>query len=196
MKGTVMAEVLLFHHALGRTGGIESFADELGHAGHTVHVPDLFEGRTFDSIEDGVAYAGRIGFGEVVERGKRAAEPLPVELVYIGFSLGVMSAQTLAQTRPGARGAVLVHSCVPAEYIGSPWPDGLPVQVHGMERDPFFADEGDLEAAQALVVGRPGAELFVYPGEEHLFADPGLPSYDETAARLLTRRVLDFLEPL
>lgn len=191
-----MAEVLLFHHALGRTSGIDAFADELRQAGHTVHVPDLFEGRTFDSLEDGVAYAGQIGFGEVVERGKRAAEPLPAELVYIGFSLGVMSAQTLAQTRPGARGAVLVHSCVPPEFIGSPWPDGVPVQVHGMERDPFFADEGDLEAAQALVEGRPDAELFVYPGEEHLFADPSLPSYDEAAAGMLTRRVLDFLGPL
>jgi dienelactone hydrolase len=191
-----MAEVLLLHHAQGRTSGIDAFADELRQAGHTVHVPDLFGGRTFDSIEEGVAYAEQVGFGEVVERGKRAAEPLPAELVYIGFSLGVMSAQTLAQTRPGARGAVLVHSCVPAEYIGTPWPDGVPVQVHGMERDPFFADEGDLEAAQALVKGRPDAELFVYPGEQHLFADASLPSYDEAAAQLLTQRVLDFLEPL
>jgi dienelactone hydrolase len=191
-----MAEVLLLHHAQGRTSGIDAFADELRQAGHTVHVPDLFGGRTFHSIEEGVAYAEQVGFGEVVERGKRAAEPLPAELVYIGFSLGVMSAQTLAQTRPGARGAVLVHSCVPAEYIGTPWPDGVPVQVHGMERDPFFADEGDLEAAQALVKGRPDAELFVYPGEQHLFADASLPSYDEAAAQLLTQRVLDFLEPL
>lgn len=191
-----MVEVLLFHHALGRTSGVEAFADQLRQAGHTVHVPDLYEGRTFDSIEEGVAHAGQIGFGEVVERGKRAAEQLPAELVYIGFSLGVMSAQTLAQTRPGALAAVLVHSCVAPEDLGSPWPDGVPVQVHGMERDPFFADEGDLEAAQALVEGRADAELFVYPGEEHLFADPSLPSYDETAARLLTRRVLDLLGSL
>ncbi len=187
-----MAEVLLFHHIQGLTPGVVAFADELRGAGHTVHTPDLFDGRTFDSIEDGQAFAGEIGFDNVVERGVRAADGLPAELVYAGISLGVMPAQKLAQTRPGARGALFFESCVPPEEFGS-WPDGVPVHVHGMDADPFFAGEGDIDAARALVEAVDGGELFVYPGDQHLFADSSLPSYDPDASALLTERVLEFL---
>lgn len=187
-----MAEVLLFHHAQGRTDGILAFADELRRAGHTVHVPDLFEGNVFASLDEGIGYAEKNGFGEIVERGVRAADDLPEALVYAGFSLGVMPAQRLAQTRPGAVGALFFESCVPVSEFGS-WPAGLPVQVHGMDGDPFFAGEGDIDAARALVAEAEHGELFVYRGGAHLFADPSLPTYDPDAAALLTRRVLDFL---
>jgi dienelactone hydrolase len=188
-----MAEVVLFHHAQGLTPGIVAFADELRAAGHVVHTPDVYEGRTFATVEEGVAHAREVGFQEVFDRGVRAAEGLPAEVVYAGFSLGVMPAQSLAQTRPGARGALLFHACVPVSEFGSGWPAEVPVQVHGMERDPYFADEGDLDAARALVAEAKEGELFVYPGEQHLFADSSLASYDADAAALLTRRVLDFL---
>ena len=188
-----MAEVLLFHHAQGLTSGVLGFADELRRAGHVVHVPDLFDGRTFGSIDEGVAYAQEVGFGEIIERGARAADQLPQELVYAGFSLGVLPAQKLAQTRPGAQGALLFYSCVPAAEFGS-WPDGVPVQIHAMDADPIFTEEGDLDAARALVESAAHAELFLYPGDQHLFADAGLPSYDATAAALLRQRVLEFLE--
>src|SRR5205823_909346 len=188
-----MTEVVLFHHALGLTPGIVAFADELRRAGHTVHTPDLFEGRTFDTIEEGVGHAGEIGFGEVIERGVRAVEGLPADLVYAGFSLGVLPAQKLAQTRTGARGALLFYSCVPVSEFGSSWPEGVPVQVHGMDADPFFVGEGDIDAARAIVESTDQAELFLYPGSAHYFADSSLPSYDAGAAALLTRRVLDFL---
>jgi dienelactone hydrolase len=187
-----MAEVVLFHHALGLTPGMTAFADELRAAGHTVHSPDLFEGRTFATIDEGVGHAQEIGFGEVMARGARAVEALPAELVYAGFSLGVLPAQQLAQTRPGARGALLFYSCVPTSEFGS-WPDGVPVQIHGMDADPIFVGEGDVEAARALVEEADDAELFLYPGDEHYFADSTLPSYDPAASALLTRRVLDFL---
>jgi dienelactone hydrolase len=188
-----MAEVLLFHHAQGRTPGIDAFARSLRDAGHVVHVPDLFDGRTFDSIDVGMAYAQEIGFPDgLIERGERAADGLPAEIVYAGLSLGVLPAQKLAQTRPGARGALLLSSCVPAAAFGE-WPPGLPVQVHGMDADPIFVDEGDLDAARKLVEGVDGAELFLYPGSEHFFADSSLPSYDPDATALLTRRVLEFL---
>lgn len=190
-----MAEVLLFHHAHGLTPGVRDFADRLTQAGHTVHTPDLYDGQVFDRLEDGLAYASQVGFGEIVERGRRSAEGLPGELVYVGFSLGVMPAQLLAQTRPGAAGALLLHSCAPIEEFGGVWPAGVPVQVHGMDADPFFAGEGDIDAARALVSAAPDeAELFVYPGDQHLFADDSLPSYDKDAAALLTERVLDFLK--
>ncbi|WHM40483.1 dienelactone hydrolase family protein [Streptomyces sp. BPTC-684] len=189
-----MAEVLLFHHAQGLTSGVRAFAETLRAAGHTVHVPDLYEGRVFDDLEDGVAHVQETGFGTIIERGRAAADELPAELVYAGFSLGVLPAQSLAQTRPGAKGALLFHSCVPVTEFGDAWPQGVPVQIHGMDGDAFFVEEGDIEAARALVESAPDAELFVYPGKQHLFADDSLPSYTEEAAALLTQRVLAFLD--
>jgi dienelactone hydrolase len=176
-----MAQVLLFHHAMGPTQGFAAFAEELRGAGHTVHTPDLFDGRTFAGIDEGMAHVREIGFDEIIGRGARAAEALPAELVYAGFSLGVLPAQMLAQTRPGARGALLFYSCVPASEFGA-WPPDLPVQIHGMDADPFFVEEGDLEAARELVASSAHAELFLYPGD-----------HDPEATVLLTRRVLDFL---
>jgi dienelactone hydrolase len=192
--GVWMAEVVLFHHAQGLTPGVAAFAEELRRTGHTVHTPDLFEGRTFGTVEEGVAHAREIGFGEVLERGVQVAEGLPAELVYAGFSLGVMPAQRLAQTRSGARGALLFHACIPVSEFGPSWPEGVPVQVHAMDADPFFVEEGsDIDAARALVEEADEAELFLYPGDRHLFADGSLPSYDADAAALLSRRMLDFL---
>jgi dienelactone hydrolase len=189
-----MAEVVLFHHALGLTPGVVAFADELRQAGHTVHTPDLFEGRTFGSIADGMRHAQEIGFpDQVIARGVKSVEGLPAGLVYAGFSLGVLPAQLLAQTRPGARGALLFYSCVPVSAFGSGWPDAVPVQVHGMDADPFFAAEGDLDAARELVGQAKDAELFLYPGDQHYFADSSQPSYDEGATALLLQRVLGFL---
>jgi dienelactone hydrolase len=190
-----MAEVLLFHHAQGLTPGVLAFAEELRGAGHTVHAPDLLDGRLFDTLEAGLAYAREVGFDEVRARGARAAEDLPAELVYAGFSLGEMAAQELAQTRPGARGALLFYSCIPitGEWAFGPWPDGVPVQIHGMDADPIFVGEGDVDAAREIVDTVPDAELFLYPGDQHYFADSSLPSYDADATALLTRRVLDFL---
>jgi dienelactone hydrolase len=190
-----MAEVLLFHHVQGPTAGVRAFADELRAAGHVVHTPDLYDGKTFAALEDGMAYAGEVGFGAILERGRLAAEGLPNELVYAGLSLGVMPAQMLAQTRPGARGAVLVSAAVPPSEFG-PWPEGVPLQIHMMADDPIVRDEGDLDVARELAETIEGAELFVYSGENHLFVDSSLPDHDEVAATLLTQRVLGFLDRL
>lgn len=189
-----MAEVVLFHHAQGLTPGVVAFADDLRRAGHTVHTPDLFNGRTFGSIDEGLSYVQELGgFGEVIDRGARAVEALPADLVYSGFSLGVVPAQKLAQTRPGARGALLFYSCVPVAEFSPEWPKDVPVQIHGMDKDPFFVDEGDIDAARALIDEAEDGELFLYPGDQHYFADSSLPSYDAEATALLTQRVLSFL---
>jgi len=188
-----MSEIVLFHHVQGLTPGVEAFAERLRGAGHTVHVPDLFEGHTFDSIEEGFAHVKQTGFDEVRARADRAVEGLPAELVYAGLSLGVMEAQRLAQTRPGAGGALLLHACVPPAEFGA-WPAGLPAQVHGMDHDPFFADEGDLDAARALAAEQGTVEVFTYPGDQHLFSDSSLPAYDAEATGLMTQRILEFLE--
>src|SRR5690242_3805962 len=186
-----MAEVLLYHHIQGLTEGVRAFADDLRGAGHTVHAPDLFDGRTFGSIEEGFAFAGETGFDTLRERGAAAAEELGPGLVYAGFSFGVTIAQRLAQTRPGARGALLMCSCIPVGEFGGTWPEGVPVQIHGKEGDEFF-DE-DLPAARELVDSTSSAELFLYPGDQHLFADSSLPGYDAEAAGLLMERVQEFL---
>ena len=190
-----MAEVLLFHHAQGLTPGVHAFAEDLRSAGHTVHTPDLFDGRTFGSIDEGMAHIKASGMDELVERGERTADDLPQDLVYAGFSFGEMIAQKLAQTRPRARGALLFYSCIPisGEWAFGPWPDGVPVQIHGMDNDPIFVGEGDVEAAREIVEKVPDAELFLYPGDQHYFADSSLPSYDAEATALLTKRVLEFL---
>ena len=194
-----MADVVLFHHVQGLTDGVRAFADELRAAGHTVHTPDLFDGARPASIDEGLAHSKGIGDEVIAQRADRAVADLPEKLVYAGFSSGASTAQRLAQTRPGARGALLYESCIPitGEWAFGPWPDGVPVQIHGMDKDPFFAEEGgDIDAARELVetVGPTVAELFVYPGDRHLFADSSLPSYDPDAAALLVQRSREFLD--
>jgi dienelactone hydrolase len=187
-----MTEILLFHHAQGQTQGFLGFADELRAAGHVVHAPDLYDGKTFTDLNEGVRYAQEVGFGTIGERGQLAADGLPNELVYGGFSLGAMPAQMLAQTRPGANGALLFSAAFPASEFGGSWPPGVPLQIHMMEDDEWAME--DLPAARELVETIDGAELFLYPGDRHLFADNSLPDYDESAATLLKQRVLAFLK--
>jgi dienelactone hydrolase len=189
--GNFMAEVLLFHHAQGQTPGFLAFADELREAGHVVHAPDLYDGKTFADLNEGVGYAREVGFDTIMERGRLAADDLPNELVYGGFSLGVMPAQMLAQTRPGTRGALFFSAALPASEFGA-WPQGVPLQIHMMEDDEW-ADE-DLPAARELAETIDGAELFLYPGDRHLFSDNSLADYDESAATLVLQRVRAFLE--
>ena len=185
-----VAEVLLFHHAQGLTPGVKAFADELRAAGHVVHVPDLYDGKAFESVDDGVAHARGVGFGTILERGRVAADDLPAELVYAGFSLGVMPAQMLTQTRPGAKGALLFHGALPLSEFGDAWPEGVPLQIHMMDEDEWAKE--DLPAARELEEAA-GADLYLYPGEKHLFADNSLDDYDAHCAMLLKQRVVEFL---
>jgi dienelactone hydrolase len=185
-----MATVLLFHQAQGLTAGCLDFADELRAAGHVVHTPDLYEGRTFTKLSGGMEYAGSVGFETILQRGIRAAESYPDDLVYAGFSLGGMSAQKLTQSRPGARGTILLHTAIPLSEFGGTWPSGVPLQIHTMEQDEY----GDVDVARQLVQEIERAELFVYPGDRHLFTDNSLPDYDEGAATLVRERVLRFLQ--
>lgn len=191
-----MAEIVLFHHVLGLTPGCQAWADHLRAAGHTVHAPDLFDGNLFASVEDGFAFVEAMGFGTLFARADAVVASLPDRLVYLGISLGVLNAQRLAQTRPGAAGAVLLEACIPLGEFGDAWPVDLPIQVHGMDGDEFFAGEGDIDNARAIVASVPAstrAELFTYPGDAHLFTDGSVPAHDPQAAALVQERVLDFL---
>ena len=185
-----MAEILFFHHARGLTPGCSSLADRWRTAAHVVHTPDLYEGRTFDSLDEGVAHAQEIGFMNVVDRGRQAADGLPENIVYGGASLGVMPAESLAQTRPGALGALFLHGAVPLDELGDgSWPAGVPLQIHTMEDD----DWGDVDVARDLAQKVDGAEVFVYPGDRHLFTDDSIEEFDPQTAALVFERSLDFL---
>jgi dienelactone hydrolase len=192
-----MATVLLFHHVQGLTPGVRAFADRLRDAGHDVHTPDLFGGRTFASISKGFAFT-QSGEHDLVGQADAAADALPDDTVYAGFSLGVMQAQRLAQTRPGARAALLFEACVPptAHDGFGPWPDGLVAQIHGMDADEFFVGDGDVDAAREIVAQSPGSELYLYPGDGHLFTDESLAGFDAEATELVIDRVVRFLERL
>ena len=184
-----MADVVLFHHAQGLTDGCLTFAGELRAAGHLVHTPDLYEGRTFAELADGMAYAEEAGFDAIVERGREAAGRVGPDVFYVGFSLGALPAQMLAQTRPGARGLVLLHAAIPPSELGGTWPAGVPLQIHVMEHDEL----GDVVVARMLADTIDDAELFLYPGDRHLFTDSSLPAYDAEATALVLERVRAFL---
>ena len=188
-----MTTVLLFHHAQGQTPGFLAFAEELREAGHTVDAPDLYGGgETFGTSTRASRTRGGSVSGRSSAAVRRRRRGCPRTSSIAGFSLGVMPAQSLAQTRPGARGALLYHGALPPSEFGGPWPEAVPLQIHFMDQDPWA--EEDLAAAEALAKEVEGAELFIYPGSGHLFADPTSEDYDEQAARLLKERTLAFLD--
>ena len=195
-----MAEVVLFHHVQGLTEGMRGFAGQLRAGGHTVHTPDLLDGARPATVEEGIALTQGIGEKALNERADRFVADLPGGLVYAGFSFGAATAQRLAQTTPGARGALLYEACIPitGDWAFGPWPAGVPVQIHGMDKDPFFALEGDLDAARELVdtIGPDLGELFTYAGDQHLFTDSSLPSYDPAATAQVLDRSRAFLDRL
>lgn len=187
-----MVEILLFHHAGGLTPGVTAFADDLRAAGHTVHTPDLFEGRTFGAVEDGVAYAQSLPDGELEARAGAAAAGLPDNIVYAGMSMGCVRATVQLLARPGARAALFLYGAVTPAWFDATWPDGLPAQSHQMTDDPWRDADDD----SAFVDDVPGGELFLYPGTGHLFLDRDHPDHDAEAAALATERVLEFLGTL
>lgn len=195
-----MTTVVLFHHVQGLTEGVRALADQFRGAGHDVVTPDLFDGELPSSIEEGIALAESIPSEVMAVRLSSATKDLPDEVVWAGMSWGVSIAQNLAQTKPGAVGALFYESCLPVRGDGSlgTWPNGLPVQVHGMDDDPFFAHEGDLESARELVriAGADKGALFTYAGSSHLFTDSSLTSYDPEATKLVVQRSIEFLNRL
>ncbi len=185
-----MTDIALFHSALGLRPAVHAFADALRSAGHVVHVPDYYDGRVFDDLDAGIAYRDALGIEEIARRATALADALPAEVVYAGFSLGSAPAQLLAQTRPGARGAVLMHGALPSAMFGAPWPAGLPLAVHTAEADPWV----ELDVARALVAEAADGALHLYPGAGHLFGDDADPGFDAASAALMLERVIAFMD--
>jgi dienelactone hydrolase len=193
-----MAEIVLFHSALGLRSGVTAAADRLREAGHTVHAPDYYDGEVFDDLDDGLRKRDELGYAEITQRAREAVADLPAGLVFAGFSLGAVPAELLAAARPGARGALLMHAAIPVEELGGfgveRWPAGVPVQVHYAAEDPWV--EAEEVAALGGAVKEAGAafEEYAYPGSGHLFADPDLPEYDRASSEAMWRRALAFLD--
>jgi dienelactone hydrolase len=193
-----MAEVVLFHSALGLRPGVTAAADRLRAAGHNVHTPDYYDGEVFDDLDEGLRKRDELGYAEIAQRARDAVARLPAELVFAGFSLGAMPAELLAATTPGTRGAVLMHAAIPVKGFGGfgveRWPAGVPVQAHYAAEDPWV-EAGEVAALGDAVRGAGAAfEEHAYPGSGHLFADPDLPGYDRASSEEMWRRVLDFLD--
>jgi dienelactone hydrolase len=188
----LMAEIMLFHHAGGLTEGVVSFAQTLRDSGHTVHAPDLFDGRTFADVRDGVSYAQSVGEETFAAKAAEVLSSMPTDLVYGGMSMGAARAAEQVLTRPGAKGAFFLYGAIAPSWWEATWPAGVPAQAHVTEDDEWREPDAEAE----YLAGVPGAELFVYPGSGHLFAEPGHPDFDEAVARLATERVLAFLAAL
>ncbi|WGL53112.1 dienelactone hydrolase family protein [Nocardioides sp. BP30] len=190
-----MAEILLLHHARGLTDGVHHFADTLREAGHTVHTPDLYEGRLFSDTEAGVAHMRALG-DEVLSRRAAAAEAgLPTAgLVYAGMSMGCGYATWLAlKHRPGSARAMLYLFGAPdPRWFETEWPEGLPAVAHQTIEDPWRELSEDAGFRDRV----PGGRLIDYSGSGHLFLDDSTEDYDPVAARQAQTHILAWLDAL
>jgi dienelactone hydrolase len=193
-----MATIVLFHSVLGIRAGVSDAADRFRAAGHTVHLPDLFDGKTFDDYEPAMAHVESLGGGqEMYRRAHASVSDIPTDVCYAGFSLGGGSALHLAATRPGARGALAFHESLPLRWLDAPaWPSSVPLQVHFAELDPFREQESIDELRDSVLAAGASYEFFDYQGiSGHLFTDASLPAeYDEPAATLMFERAMEFLD--
>ena len=170
---------------------MHAIADALRDAGHTVHT-DFFEGRTFASLDDG--FAALKAKGRTPRTSGPTSSRVPCRRTSsTPASRSASCPRSASPSRPGARGAVFLESCAPVSAFGEAWPAGVPVQVHGMDADPFFAGDGDVDNARELVAQADDGELFVYSGDAHLFTDSSLPSSDPAATASVLSRMLAFL---
>ncbi|BDM67942.1 dienelactone hydrolase [Streptomyces nigrescens] len=187
--------IVLFHSVCGLRPAVHAAADRLRAAGHEVIVPDLFDGRTADSVPDGILIKDEIGKEELLKRAITAVAPYSDRgLVYAGFSFGGAVAQNLALGDEKARGLLLMHGT--SDIAEGTAVDELPVQLHVADPDPF--EPHDWLTAWYLQMRRAGAdvEVFRYAGAGHLFTDPDLPDYDAEAAESAWKVALGFLAEL
>lgn len=189
-----MSHILFFHSAVGLDDGVHAMAQTLRDAGHTVTTPDYYDGRTFDTAEQGIAYRDEVGFRTLVDRVNEAIEDIEGPVVAAGISLGSAMAQRLGKKDPRVRAALLLHAGGEAKPVD--WPTDCALQMHYSVNDPWI-DEGMPEHLLRSAA-RAGArtEHYLYPGASHLFADPTKPDYVKESADLMWDRVLGLLTDL
>ena len=179
-----MAEVVLFHHVQGLTDGVRAFADELRAGGHTVHTPDLFDGQRPATIDEGIELVSSLG-DALATRCAEAVAGLPAGLVYAGFSWAAR--RRSGSRRPGraraARCSTSRSSRCPPSGPSARGPPGSRSRCTAWTRTrtspgrATWTPPASWSPPSALSV----AELFTYPGDQHLFTDSSLPSYDPAA---------------
>lgn len=188
-------KIVMFHSAYGLRPAVRAAAERLRAAGHEVYVPDLYDGRTTDTVEEGMKIKDAIGREELLQRAVAAAAPHSDQgLVYAGFSLGGSIAQTLALGDEKARGLLLLHGT--SDIADDAVTDQLPVQLHVAEPDPFESE--DWLNAWYLRMAKTGAdvEVYRYRGAGHIYTDPELHDYDAEAAEQTWAVALSFLADL
>lgn len=190
-----MAEIMLFHAALGLRHGVIDGANRLRDVGHIVYTPDYFDGEVFSDLAEGERKSDALGMEEMAKRVRTAVAVRQPRLVFAGFGLGAGLAELLAGTQPEAQGVLLIHGAIPVEEAApTGWPPGVPVQVHHAVED-AWTDGGAVAALQASVAAA-GAffEAHAYPGSGRVLTDPDLPGYDDASAEVMWERILDFLK--
>lgn len=188
-------DIMLFHSVHGLDASVQAAAERLRAAGHQVWTPDLFDGRTAGTAEEGMALRDEIGKDELLKRAVLAAAPYSERgLVYMGLDFGASVAQTLALGDEKARGLLLLHGT--SDIAESASVDDLPVQLHVAEPDPFETD--DWLSAWYLQMRKAGAdvEIYRYRGAGHLYTDPESPDWDAEAAERTWAVGLSFLDSL
>ncbi|HET9181598.1 MAG TPA: dienelactone hydrolase family protein [Candidatus Angelobacter sp.] len=186
--------VVLFHSAYGLRPAVHDFADTLRSAGHTVVTPDLYDGEVFAERTDAIRKIQDLGFDAILERARASVAALPSQLVFAGFSNGGACAELLAATRPGARGAVLMHAPLMIRDLGyAAWPEHIPVQVHFSDKDPIKNQAVIEKLADKVRASGSRFEQFDYDAPGHLFADPAFPAYSAIATEAMTKHVIEFL---
>lgn len=188
-----MAQLLLIHHALGLTHAVRRLAAAWRDAGHEVSTPDLYDGNVFETIPEGLAYAKSVGSESLSAKGEDAAGDLAPGFVVCGISMGVIPSMRIGVSDDAVNGVVAVGSCLPGEFLEAPWPRSVPLRIIASKDDPFFRDEGDLEAAQELVATAADVRLKLMPGTEHLFMEASDP-LSRAATERLYEVVLRMLE--
>ena len=187
-----MAELLLLHHALGVTPALQRLAARFRDAGHTVVLPDLFEGQVFGTVEEGMAHVESVGMDTLAARGEDTASDLDPGFVVCGISLGAIAAQRIGVDHDAVAAVMAVSSCLPPGYLPGPWPHSVPLRVVASKGDTMFNEEGDLDAARGYVDAGV-ARLKLLDGGEHLFMEANDP--DSVAATAwLTETLLHLLD--
>ena len=191
-----MTTVVLFHSVLGVRQGVLDAAERLRGEGHEVVVPDLFDGRTFDTYEPALDFALKeTGFPTLLGRAVGAVADVSDGFVVAGFSLGCAMAAYVATQRQ-VSGGLMIAGAIPVSGFGDgvTWPPGVPAQTHATLADPWREQEEIDEAVRDVKSGGGTIEVFDYPGSGHLFTDPTLPDeYDAATTELFWNRALPFV---
>jgi dienelactone hydrolase len=172
-----------------------NFSDKLKEDGHQVHVVDLYDGISFNDMQEALAYFMSIGIPEMMDRSVTYTKDLPKDSIYIGFSNGGASALLLAGSIPGAMGCILIHAALPISELGiEQWPTSVPVEVHYAKIDPWKDDAGIEKLSNDVLSSSASYKYYEYPIEGHLFTDEMMPEYSEEYSNLLFERVLSFID--